>query len=123
MPASASIAIKPQGYQLTSDAYVVPMQDARDTLKLIKEQDAELSALHGYVASQDVTVDQLAVEISTLKADLEAERAAWTKNIATLSKEIKRLRSPWAIGLFGGWDAVHQEAAVGVGLTYKLIGL
>ena len=101
----------------------MPVKDGRDTLALIAKQDAELSALHGYIASQDAAVAGISADIAGLRESIAAERAAWSKKLDALSKEVKRLRSPWAIGLFGGWDAVHQEAAVGVGLTYKLIGL
>lgn len=101
----------------------MPVTDGRDTVEMIESQAAEIGALRAYAASQDAAVAGISAGIAEQCASIAEERAAWQGKLHTLSKEVKRLRSPWAVGLFGGWDAVHRQPVVGIGLTYKLIGL
>lgn len=118
---TGSIELRPEGYKLTAPAYVVPVCDGRDTVELIETQAAELSALREYLAAQNASLEQIADEFETLKAAVAEERAAWQKEAEKLSRQNRRLSSPWAVGLFGGYDPFRGEAVCGVGVTYAVI--
>ena len=118
---TGSIELRPAGYELTEPAYVVPVRDGRDTVELIETQAAELSALREYLAAQNASLEQIAEEFETLKATVAEERAAWQKEAEKLSRQNRRLSSPWAVGLFGGYDPFRDEAVCGVGVTYAVI--
>ena len=118
---TGSIELRPAGYELTAPAYVVPVRDGRDTVELIETQAAELSALREYLAAQNASLEQIADEFETLKAAVAEERAVWQKEAEKLSRQNRRLSSPWAVGLFGGYDPFRGEAVCGVGVTYAVI--
>ena len=99
----------------------MPVRDGRDTVELIETQAAELSALREYLAAQNAGLEQIADEFETLKAAVAEERAAWQKEAEKLSRQNRRLSSPWAVGLFGGYDPFRDEAVCGVGVTYAVI--
>ena len=99
----------------------MPVRDGRDTVELIETQAAELSALREYLAAQNASLEQIAEEFETLKATVAEERAAWQKEAEKLSRQNRRLSSPWAVGLFGGYDPFRDEAVCGVGVTYAVI--
>lgn len=115
------VELRPAGYELTAPAYVVPVSDGRDTVELIETQAAELSALKEYLAAQNASLEQIAGEFSALEAAISEERKAWQNEAAKLTKRNERLASPWAIGLFGGYDPFREEAVCGVGVTYAII--
>lgn len=115
------IELRPAGYKLAAPAYIVPVRDGRDTVELIETQAAELSALREYLAAQNASLEQIADEFETLKAAVAEERAAWQKEAEKLSRQNRRLSSPWAVGLFGGYDPFRGEAVCGVGVTYAVI--
>ena len=118
---TGNIELRPAGYKLIEPAYVVPVRDGRDTVELIETQAAELSALREYLAAQNARLEQIADEFETLKAAVAEERAAWQKEAEKLSRQNRRLSSPWAVGLFGGYDPFRGEAVCGVGVTYAVI--
>ena len=118
---TGKVEFRPTGYKLTAPAYVVPVSDGRDTVELIETQAAELSALREYLAAQNASLEQIADEFETLKAAVAEERAAWQKEAEKLSRQNRRLSSPWAVGLFGGYDPFRDEAVCGVGVTYAVI--
>ena len=118
---TGKVELRPAGYELTEPAYVVPVRDGRDTVELIETQAAELSALREYLAAQNAGLEQIADEFETLKAAVAEERAAWQKEAEKLSRQNRRLSSPWAVGLFGGYDPFRDEAVCGVGVTYAVI--
>ena len=118
---TGNIELRSEGYELTEPAYVVPVRDGRDTVELIETQAAELSALREYLAAQNAGLEQIAEEFETLKAAVAEERAAWQKEAEKLSRQNRRLSSPWAVGLFGGYDPFRGEAVCGVGVTYAVI--
>ena len=118
---TGNIELRPAGYKLIAPAYVVPVRDGRDTVELIETQAAELSALREYLAAQNASLEQIADEFETLKAAVAEERAAWQKEAEKLSRQNRRLSSPWAVGLFGGYDPFRGEAVCGVGVTYAVI--
>ena len=118
---TGKVELRPAGYKLTAPAYVVPVRDGRDTVELIETQAAELSALREYLAAQNASLEQIADEFETLKAAVAEERAAWQKEAEKLSRQNRRLSSPWAVGLFGGYDPFRGEAVCGVGVTYAVI--
>lgn len=118
---TGSISLRPAGYKLTAPAYVVPVRDGRDTVELIETQAAELSALREYLAAQNASLEQIAEEFETLEAVVADERAAWKAETERLAKQNRRLSSPWAVGLFGGYDPFREEAVCGVGVTYAII--
>lgn len=97
----------------------MPLQDGRDTVELIETQAAEIEALRRYVSSRDRMVDAISADIAALEGSVARERAAWQKNVEKLQRQNKKLRSPWAVGAFAGYDAIHREACVGVGLVYS----
>lgn len=113
------VELRPKGYSLTGEAYVVPLQDGRDTVELIETQAAEIGALRKCVSSQDRIVDAISADIAVLEGAVVRERAAWQKNVEEIQRSNKKLRSPWSIGAFAGYDAIHREACVGVGLVYS----
>ena len=115
------VELRPAGYELTEPAYVVPVRDGRDTVELIETQAAELSALREYLAAQNANIEQIAGEFGTLEAAVAEERAAWQKEAEKLSRQNRRLSSPWAVGLFGGYDPFRGEAVCGVGVTYSVV--
>lgn len=115
------VELRPAGYKLIEPAYVVPVRDGRDTVELIETQAAELSALSEYLAAQNASLERVAAEFETLKAAVAEERAAWQKEAEKLSRQNRRLSSPWAVGLFGGYDPFRDEAVCGVGVTYAVI--
>ena len=116
-----SISLRPAGYKLTAPAYVVPVHDGRDTVELIETQEAELTALREYLAAQNANLEQIAKEFETLEAAVADERAAWQAETDRLAKQSRRLSSPWAVGLFGGYDPFRDEAVCGVGIVYSVI--
>ena len=118
---TGSISLRPAGYELTAQAYVVPVHDGRDTVGLIETQAAELKALQEYLAAQNASLEQIAKEFETLEAAVAKERAAWQAETERLTKQNRRLSSPWAVGLFGGYDPFRDEAVCGVGVVYSVI--
>ena len=106
---------------MTAQAYVVPVRDGRDTVELIETQAAELTALREYLAAQNASLEQIAQAVETLEASVADERAAWKSEAEKLSKQNRRLSSPWAVGLFGGYDPFIDEAVCGVGVVYSVI--
>ena len=106
---------------MTEPAYVVPVRDGRDTVELIETQTAELAALREYLAAQNASMEQIAGEFETLEAAVADERAAWQSEAERLAKQNRRLSSPWAVGLFGGYDPFRGEAVCGVGVVYSVI--
>ena len=115
------VELRPAGYKLIEPAYVVPVRDGRDTVELIETQAAELSALREYLAAQNAGLEQIAEEFETLETAVTEERAAWEKEAEKLSRQNRRLSSPWAVGLFGGYDPFRDEAVCGVGVTYSVV--
>ena len=115
------VELRPAGYKLTAPAYVVPVSDGRDTVELIETQAAELSALREYLAAQNASLERVAAELETLEAAVAKERAEWQKEAEKLSRQNRRLSSPWAVGLFGGYDPFRDEAVCGVGVTYSVV--
>ena len=118
---TAAVELRPTGYSLTEPAYVVPVRDGRDTVELIETQAAELTALREYLAAQNASLEQIAQAVETLEASVADERAAWKSEAEKLSKQNRRLSSPWAVGLFGGYDPFIDEAVCGVGVVYSVI--
>ena len=118
---AGNIELRPAGYKLAATAFVVPVRDGRDTVELIETQAAELSALREYLAAQNAGLEQIAEEFETLKAAVAEERAAWQKEAEKLSRQNRRLSSPWAVGLFGGYDPFRDEAVCGIGVTYSVV--
>ena len=118
---TGKVELRPAGYKLTEPAYVVPVRDGRDTVELIETQAAELSALREYLAAQNANLEQIADEFETLKAAVAEERAAWQKEAEKLSRQNRRLSSPWTVGLFGGYDPFRDEAVCGIGVTYSVV--
>lgn len=116
---TGKIELRPKGYLLTDEAYVVPLADGRDTVEMLESQAAEIGALRRYVSSQDRIVDTVSADIAALEAARMREREAWTRSVERLQRENKKLRSPWSVGVFAGYDAVHREACVGVGLVFS----
>lgn len=116
-----SIKLRPEGYELTEPAYVVPVCDGRDTVELIETQAAELTALREYLSAQNANLEQIAEELDTLESAVADERAAWQKEAERFTKQNRRLSSPWAVGLFGGYDPFREEAVCGVGVVYSVI--
>ncbi|WP_143330731.1 hypothetical protein [Cloacibacillus sp. An23] len=118
---TGNIRLRPAGYELTEPAYVVPVCDGRDTVELIETQAAELTALREYLSAQNASLEQIAEEFETLEAAVADERAAWKAETERLAKQNRRLSSPWAVGLFGGYDPFRKEAVCGVGVSYVII--
>jgi hypothetical protein len=116
---TGKIELRPKGYALTTEAYVVPLRDGRDTVEMMESQAAELRVIRRYVTSQDVALDAINAEIAALEAAQAKERAAWESRVENLQRSNKKLMSPWSIGAFAGYDAIHREACVGVGLVYS----
>lgn len=116
---TGKIELRPKGYLLTDEAYVVPLKDERDTVEMLESQAAEIGALRRYVSSQDRIVDTISADIAALEAARMREREAWARSVGKLQKSNERLRSPWSVGLFAGYDAVHREGCVGVGLVFS----
>ena len=123
-PASSNIEeihLRPRGYELDTPAYIVSPRNARDTLALIAEQDAELKALREHITRQGEDIRALNYDITQIEENVGLERAAWTQKNATLAKEVRRLHSPWALGFFGGYDPIRKEGIVGIGLVFSIM--
>ena len=118
---TGKVELRPAGYKLTAPAYVVPVSDGRDTVELIETQAAELSALRKYLAAQNAGLEQIAEEFETLETAVTEERKAWHDEAEKLAQRNERLSSPWAIGFFGGYDPLRDEAVCGVGVTYSVV--
>lgn len=99
----------------------MPVADGRDTVELIESQAAEIEILDAYIVSQDAELEKLDIDIVRLKDSISAERSAWASRNQELTRENKRLQSPWSIGFFGGYDALHREFSVGVGICFSVI--
>ena len=97
----------------------MPVADGRDTVEMIESQAAEIGALRRHVSEQDRMVDTISADIAALEGAVARERAAWQKSTEKLQRQNEKLRSPWSIGVFAGYDAIHQEACVGVGLVFS----
>ena len=98
---------------------MVPLQDGRDTVEIMESQAAELGVLRRHVFSQDRIVDTISADIVALESAVAKEREAWLNSSQKLQRQNEKLRSPWSIGAFAGYDAIHGEACVGVGLVYS----
>ena len=118
---TGNIKLRPAGFRLNEAAYVVPVADGRDTVELIESQAAEIEILDAYIVSQDAELEKLDIDIVRLKDSISAERSAWASRNQELTRENKRLQSPWSIGFFGGYDALHREFSVGVGICFSVI--
>lgn len=118
---TAAVELRPTGYSLTEPAYVVPVRDGRDTVELIETQASALTALREYLAAQNASLEQIAGEFEALEAAVKEERTAWQKEAERLTKQNRRLSSPWGVGLFGGYDPFRDEAVCGVGVVYSVI--
>lgn len=116
---TGKIELRPKGYALTTEAYVVPLRDGRDTVEMMESQAAELGVLRRHVFSQDRIVDTISADIVALEGAVAKEREAWLNSSQKLQRQNEKLRSPWSIGAFAGYDAIHREACVGVGLVYS----
>ena len=116
---TGKIELRPKGYSLIGEAYVVPLQDGRDTVEMMESQAAEIGALRAHAASQDAALEAVSADIVALEAAIVRERAAWHGSVEEIQRSNKKLRSPWSIGAFAGYDAIHREACVGVGLVYS----
>lgn len=99
----------------------MPVRDGRDTVELIETQAAELTALREYLAARNASLEQIAGEFEALEAAVNKERAAWQAETERLANQNRRLSSPWAVGLFGGYDPFRGEAVCGVGVVYSVI--
>lgn len=117
---TGKIELRPRGYSLTSEAYVVPVADGRDTVEMIESQAAEIGALRRHVSAQYRIVDTISADIVALEGAVARERTAWQKSAEKLQRQNGRLSSPWSVGVFAGYDVIHQEACVGVGIAYSL---
>ena len=134
MPASAStgspgkIKTAAQGTILTEGAYLVPIEDGRDTLELIDTQSAEITALRGIVASKDIQIDKLISAVKDLNRNRLQERAEWQTQVKSISDKNYELNNDltrekhkrWGIGIFGGM-AHTGEGVIGIGITYSII--
>lgn len=116
---TGKIELRPKGYPLQNDAYVVPLQDGRDTVEMLESQTAEIAALRRHVSSQERKVDSISADIAALEAAAARERDAWRREAEELQRQNEKLRSPWSVGVFAGYDAIHQEGCVGVGVVYS----
>ena len=81
-----------------------------------------------HIKTQNEKIAALSADVLDLQAAVDEERAGWQQSLAALKKntdamqkKIKKLQNPWAVGLFAGWDAIHQEGVVGVGIVYSLV--
>ena len=115
------IKLQQKGFRLNEPAYVVPIRDGRDTLELLESQAAEIETLDAYIASQDAELEKLDIDITRLKGSMSAERSVWSSRSQELAHENKRLQSPWSVGFFGGYDVLHREIAVGLGICFSVI--
>lgn len=97
----------------------MPLQDGRDTVEMLESQAAEIAALRRHVSSQDRMVDSISADIAALEAATARERDAWRREAEKLQRQNEKLRSPWSVGVFAGYDAIHQEGCVGVGVVYS----
>lgn len=102
-----------------SDAYVVSIQDGRDTVELIETQSIEITHLNNYITSQDKIINTLSKDVTDLQSSVSVERKAWESNIAKLQKSLKKYKNPWSLGIFTGYDAIDSNLCIGVGLTYS----
>ena len=118
---TGNIELRQTGYKLDAPAYVVPVNDGRDTVEMIETQAAELSALREYLAAQNASLEQIAAEFETLKAAVAEERKAWHDEAEKLAQRNESLASPWSIGFFGGYDPFRKEAVCGIGVTYSVV--
>lgn len=107
---SANITIGQFGTTLTEPAYIVPLQDGRDTLALIESQSAEIGTLWDAIGKKDTQIDKL------------IELAETTNNKRLIAEDnLKREKKKrWGLGVFGGVG--HRgEAVIGVGISYSII--
>lgn len=121
MAATGKIELQPKGYCLTNEAYVVPVADGRDTVEMLESQAAEIGALRSYVSSQDRMIAAISSDFAALEGAQAQERAAWQRSVEKLQRSNKKLRSPWLLGFFGGYDALHREFSVGVGICFSVV--
>ena len=134
MPASANtgspgkIKTAAQGTILTEGAYLVPLEDGRDTLELIDTQSAEITALQGIVASKDIQIDKLISAVEDLNRNRIQERNEWHTQVQSLHEINNKLETTLAkekhkrltIGPFIGL-AHTGEGVIGIGITYAII--
>ena len=134
MPASANtgspgkVKTAVPGTIITESAYLVPLEDGRDTLELIDTQSVEIKALQGIVASKDIQIDKLISAVEDLNRNRLQERAEWQTQVKNMSDKNYELnmnltnekQKRWAIGPFLG--ITHTgEFMVGIGITYSII--
>ena len=112
----------PEGYQTQAAGYWASEDTGRLILRTIRtyrrERDEWKSA---YEAEKQAAVDfasGITVRIDELNATLNDERSAWAARVAALERQARRR---WAVGVFGGWDAVRGEAVIGAGLVFSIV--
>lgn len=116
------------GTILTESAYLVPLEDGRDTLELIDTQSAEVKALQGIVASKDIQIDKLISAVEDLNRNRLQERTEWQTQVQALHETNNKLETTLtkekhkrlAIGPFIGL-AHTGEGVIGIGITYAII--
>ena len=98
------------GQVLSETAYIVPIEDGRDTLALIDTQDAEIKTLWEAISKKDTQIDKL----------IEVAETTNTKRLKAEADYKAEKRKHWGIGVFGGVNYTG-EAVVGFGITYNFM--
>lgn len=107
--AFADIKIGQTGTVLEYPAYVVPLEDGRETLAIMDSQDAEIKTLWEAIGKKDIQIDKL----------LELAETTNTKRVKAEENLKREKKRKWGLGAFGG-VAHNGEAVIGVGLVYTL---
>ncbi len=100
---------------------MVPLRDGRDTVEMIESQKVELEALRRHLTLQGVALDTLSADIVAVEAAQSRERLAWQGDLHKLKELNKKLSSPWAVGVFAGYDPFQSDCVFGIGITYSFV--
>lgn len=118
LPASAWTYV-PAGWTATEPGYWGTEQDGRDTLEAIRtyreERDAWRKAFEAAQDENRAFQEKMEQRFTALEESLEAERAAW-------KREIRKARSP-GFGMFAGYGLDSRgegNFVIGAGLVWKV---
>ena len=121
LTATGEVRAQTKGYTLIEDSFVVSLEDGRTTVEMIDTLSAEVDIYRNTLESQAVSITEMEKAYLIYKKETEEKAQNDRLTIAKQEKKIKRLSKPWSLGAFGGYDVIHSEAVVGVGICYSII--
>ena len=110
-----------KGTVLNEQSYIVPVEDGKKTVLLLKSNEVEIKAYKDIITSKDKQIENLLNGIEEYKVSVENERNLYNHKITTLTtKYNKEKNKRFGIGLFTGYNALDNNFTIGIGITYNI---